>query len=176
MTVFLITAGALLAFALLVIAVRWDARRDERHEATGRALRHSAARATRAAPRVHGASRGLPGATVDEEIDAWLAALKKPGEGFLAAPAIVPGRVLPPAPANAPAGEDAPADAPAETARPAGDQGPMPSHPETWTNWHTALIPAGRHAEAKQAALDYQPAIPFVFWLDDTFAEQHGRP
>ena len=160
--------------ATFTVAMHLENKRDDKAPAHTGANYTIAppARVTRAAPHP---PAGRHGATPDDEIDQWLAALHHDhGSAWLTAPppAGVPGRDSP-APSPSAPGERAPA-VPAGAAHPAGDPGPPPSHPETWTHWHTALIPAGRHEEAKAAVLDYQPAVPFAFWLDDTFAEQQG--
>jgi len=164
---------AAVAVSLVLAGTRWENRRDDRkYPAPGANYTPPLVRVTRAAPHPPAGRRG---ASPDDEIDAWLAALHHDhGSAWLTAPppAGVPGRDSP-APSPSAPGERAPA-VPAGAAHPAGDPGPPPSHPETWTHWHTALIPAGRHEEAKAAVLDYQPAVPFAFWLDDTFAEQQG--
>ena len=57
-----------------------------------------------------------------------------------------------------------------------GDPGPPPSHPETWSHWHTQLIPPIHAEAAKALALDYPPGIPFKFWEHDEFVESLGGP
>jgi len=159
----------LAAIALAITVAWWENHRDDgKYPSPGASYTLSSARETRAAWQGHA---GLPGATEDE-IDDWLAALKRKDDTvFLTAPPpIVPGRASPPANPDGHGGDRAPGPA-AETAHPAGDPGPMPSHPETWSHWHTALIPPAHHQAAKTAALDYMPRIPFANWEDDEFVE-----
>jgi len=139
----------------------WDNKRDDRkYPAPGPDYTLPSARETRAGQPPHPA--GLPGASPDDEIDQWLADLKKKDDGaFLAAPLPnVPGR-MPPAVSSPDdhAGGSAPVSTVTETARPAGDP------------WKTLVIPAAQHQQAKELALDYMPRVPFANWESDTFVE-----
>ena len=145
--------AAPLAFAI------WDNKRDDRKYPAPRGLHDLPARATRAGRPPNPA--GLPGASPDDEIDQWLADLKKKDDGaFLAAPLPdVPGREPPASSSPDVAGGSAPVSTVTETARPAGDP------------WKTLVIPAAQHQAAKTAALDYKPRGPFRNWKSDTFVE-----
>jgi len=155
--------------------MRHDNRRDDERYAPAPFRNYTLppARVSRAAPQTP--PGGRHGASPDDEIDQWLAELHHDdGAGFLTAPPPpdVPGRGVPAAPTpGAAQGRRAPASTVAETARPAGDPGPPSSHPETWTHWHTQLIPPAQHQAAKTAALDYMPRVPFRNWESDTFVE-----
>jgi hypothetical protein len=148
--VLIVAAAAVLIVAAFAAVMWWEDRADDgRHKPAPLAnYTLPAARETRAGRH---ALAGLPGAMTDDE---WLDAIRDirredAGAGFLAAPTVVPGRDSPP---PSPGGREERAPAartPAAKAHPAGD----PSHRET-------------------RALDYAPAVPFAFWLNDVFVQQ----